>query len=353
MFKTRIRLKTITTTAEENTYLASFTPEKGDGYVFINEGKAVQKIYDGTKWNSSSLGDVTEAEMNAAIESVRLQVTESSEGNLVVRSLGVAPVSYEGQSNEAVRAMSARVSESPIEYSGDEILMFNKGICIGDDITEGMFNYNSPSAGSTQVKKYSYPAVLNKKGVVVSNAGISGVTTGEWNAARQAGSSYSGSWDSNGEWLWNSTGSAGLSLNGYDFAIIQLGINDCLNNVDTTTFASNLGAILGALKNTNNKISIFLCTLTPVYSSANSAMSAYNEVIRALVPAMKDTMNIHLIDLAQYSKCLPNTAYVNTHLTALGYTQMANEIYAMISYTINQNLDDFKNVQFNGTNYSV
>lgn len=501
MFKTRIRLKTITTTAEENTYLASFTPEKGDGYVFISDGKAVQKIYDGTKWNSSSLGDVTETEMNAAIESVRLQVTESSTGNLVVKSLGVAPVSYSnavttteiktytydgnysadgivgahamgesqplsavkvgelpsgtlsfvGQAMEGKSAnnswlnwettitsdmidtsqtgatiinyqngekeslpitravivstagnynltyshwtayvtftetgiyliesrevgtddyttkLCVQVTSSSgennsgdsstvannINYAGNEILMFNKGICIGDSITSGTFNYGSNGDG-VRIQAYSYPTILSKRGLTVANAGIPGCTTAEWNDSRLNGAShYSGSWAENGDWLQNNTGTSSLDLSPYDFAIIHLGINDCANNVDTTTFASNLGTILGALKNANSKISIFLCTLTPAYSSANSAMSTYNEVIRALVPAMKDTMNIHLIDLAQYSKCLPNTAYVNTHLTALGYTQMANEIYAMISYTINQNLNDFKNVQFNGTNYSV
>lgn len=497
MFKTRIRLKTITTAAEENTYLASFTPEKGDGYVFINEGKAVQKIYDGTKWNSSSLGDVTEAEMNAAIESVRLQVTESTSGNLVVKSLGVSPIryntatttaevktyTYDGNSSasgivtarslndnkisavkvgeypsgtinlvgQAMEGKSANNSwldwettitsdmidtsqtgaiiinyqngdketlpitravlvEEPrnytltytswtayvtftesgvylidsrdvgpddyttklciqvtsegssddgtiiannINYAGNEILMFNNGICIGDSITSGTFNYGTNGEG-IRVPAYSYPTILSKRGITVANAGIPGCTTAEWNDSRLNGAShYSGSWDTSGNWLQSSEGTAALDLTPYDFAVIHLGINDCANGVSTTTFASNLGTILGALKNANNKISIFLCTVTPAYSSGDTQLEQFNEVIRALVPAMKDTMNIHLIDLAQYSKCLPNTAYVNTHLTALGYTQMANEIYAMISYTINQNLDDFKNVQFNCTNYSV
>lgn len=306
VFKTKIRQKLITSTSEENTYLASITPAKGDSYITTASGKAVLKIYDGSKWVEQDSG-LTEEQVETAIESVRLQVTESTDGNLVVKSLGVSPVSYVNQiQTQAINLNAMPVAtELPTDYIGNEILMFNKGICIGDDSTKGF-------------DKYNYPLVLNKRGVEVTNAGIANVTAKQWKEQAQ------------------------VNLSEYDFAIILLGETDSKNNVDINTFAASVGSILGTIKDK----SIFICTIP-------NGDSSYNEIIRALVPAMKDSMNIHLIDLAQYSKCLPNTAYVNGHLTALGYTQMANEIYAMISYTINQNLDDFKNVQFSGTSYSI
>lgn len=291
MFKAQIRLKTITSTTEENTYLASFTPSKGDSYILITDGTAVQKTYSGTEWVSATAKN--------DIESVRLQVTESTSGNLVIKSLGVSPINYQNQQNSskakarALKVSTAAVEESPVDYAGNEILMFNNGICIGDESTKG-------------TTKYNYPLVLTKRGVSVDNAGIAGVTAGQWKEQAQ------------------------INYNNYDFAIIMLGAHED----DVNIFASNMGSILGSIGNK----AIFLCTL---FNGSDSI----NEVIRALVPAMKDSMNIHLIDLAEYSS--------NIDLTALGYTQMANEIYAMISYTINQNLDDFKNAPFTGTNYSI
>jgi hypothetical protein len=44
-------------------------------------------------------------------------------------------------------------------------------------------------------------------------------------------------------------------------------------------------------------------------------------------------------------------AYNVWHPTALGYVKLAEEIKALISYTISQNLDDFKDIHLIGTDY--
>lgn len=240
------------------------------------------------------------------------------------------------------------VVDNPISYKGKEIEVFTKGICIGDSITEGNFNH---SGGMITLNKYAYPRVLEKiSGISISNAGISGVTSAEWLAAANNSSTYWGTWDEKSEWKWQTSTSA-ISLDGFDFAIIHLGINDCLNSVDVNTFGTSLQSIISKLQTAVSGIKIFICTITPAYSKANSAMASFNEKIKSIVSGYSS--NIYLVDLAEYSECVPGSDYANTHLTAIGYSKMAQELYSIISYTIKQNSTKFKDVQFIGTSYTL
>src|SRR5690606_7764491 len=52
---------------------------------------------------------------------------------------------------------------NPMNYDGNEITMFNKGIAIGDSLTEGVFNYTENGTPLTRpYPKYSYPTYLTK-----------------------------------------------------------------------------------------------------------------------------------------------------------------------------------------------
>jgi hypothetical protein len=75
---------------------------------------------------------------------------------------------------------------------------------------------------------------------------------------------------------------------------------------------------------------------------------ALNEKIREIANATSD---VFLIDLNAYSELFDGTAYENQHLTAAGYRKMAAEIMSIINYTINNDIDKFKTVQFIGTEY--
>lgn len=119
---------------------------------------------------------------------------------------------------------------TPVKYTGNEISMFARGICIGDSVTEGSFDGN----GGVVVKRFSYPAILERiSGVDIVNAGIAGATSQSWYEAAQNSESIWGKWV-NQEWVWNSnptnTGndiiSSTLDFSGFDFAVIHLGIND-------------------------------------------------------------------------------------------------------------------------------
>ena len=261
-----------------------------------------------------------------------------------------------------ITSVSEETEETPVEYNGNEIQVFTRGLCIGDSITEGVFNHND---GEIVIKKYSYPSILKRiTGIEIVNAGVAGLTSKTWyEASMNSGTQY-GRWV-NDEWVWSEAPSVGesekvsteLDYSGYDFAIIHLGINDIGMMGDSTldatisTFETNINNIINKLKTANTGIKVFLATIIPCYAvPGNTHYSVINEKIREIANATDD---VFLIDLNMYSECSDGTPYENQHLTAIGYHKMASEISAYISYIINQNLTDFKCVQFIGTEYSL
>jgi lysophospholipase L1-like esterase len=271
---------------------------------------------------------------------------------------------WEGKYVESLfRSETGEAEENPAEYDGNEIQVFTRGLCIGDSITEGVFNHNE---GQITIKKYSYPSVLKRiTGIDIVNAGISGSTSKTWYEASLDSNTQWGRWVNN-EWVWHVSPetaegdivSTALDYSGYDFAFIHLGINDIyLMGAEATldetvsTFETNIRNIINKLKAENMGIKVFLATIIPSYAyPGNTDFAAINEKIKEIANAIED---VFLIDLNAYSECSDSTPYSHIHLTALGYHKMATEIKSLISYTIKQNLDKFKEVQFIGTEYYI
>lgn len=234
--------------------------------------------------------------------------------------------------------------ENPIDYIGNEIEMFNRGICIGDSVTEGVFDKNDQHP---VYKTLSYPHILQRiSGIDITNAGISGVTSTQWYEASLDSSTYSGTWNEKGEWTRTSSTSA-LSYTGYDFAIIHLGINDIFqisetNTLDTviTAYETAIRNIITKLTTNSSGIKIFLCTIIPNYAIGTN-WDTLNDKIKSLANELD---SVFLIDLTQYSKILDGSNYEVYHPTKTGYNQLAKELYAMISSCINKNLSEFNNI---------
>ncbi len=74
-----------------------------------------------------------------------------------------------------------------------------------------------------------------------------------------------------------------------------------------------------------------------------------NMAIRSYVASKE---NCYLLDIAQYGLTAPNTPYVNGHLTALGYNELAREFANLISWNMANNKADFDAIQFSGTQYT-
>ena len=244
-------------------------------------------------------------------------------------------------------------TSSPVDYKGNEIQAFTRGICIGDSVTEGTLDH---SGGTFNKAGTSYPAILRRlTGLDITNAGIAGTTSKTWYETSLNSSTNWGDWVNN-EWFWREPTGTSLDYSGYDFAIIHLGINDVGNMGDMTIdellvdYEANMYNIINKLKENNNGIKIFLATIVPSYAPTyNETYKAMNNKIRAIVEA---TANVYLLDLNDLSNLTMHSAYNVWHPTAIGYVKMAEEIKALISYTISQNLDDFKSIQFIGTDYT-
>ena len=74
-------------------------------------------------------------------------------------------------------------------------------------------------------------------------------------------------------------------------------------------------------------------------------------MIRDFVSSLNDS-NVYLVDLWTYGRTDDYLAYDAGHLSALGYLRLAEDYKAYISYIIHNNPNDFRYVQFIGTNYT-
>lgn len=283
-------------------------------------------------------------------------------GNEYVESFKFTVTTTTGNNGENSSNGSSSITTLPTKYTGKEIQMFSRGICIGDSVTEGSFDNNE---GGAIINKFSYPSILKRlTNIDIVNAGIAGMTSKTWYEASLNSDNQWGKWVNN-EWVWNMyptvTGndivSSTLDYSNFDFAIIHLGINDIGLMVDSTieevlnSFEININNIISKLKTSSNEIKIFLATIVPSYAPSNNmTYRAMNERIKNIVEA---TNNVYLLDLNTYSEIASNENYNRIHPTALGYHKLATEIASYISYIINKNLDDFNAVQFIGTNYTL
>lgn len=218
------------------------------------------------------------------------------------------------------------------DYGGNEFSVFNKCICVGDSLTEGVFNENG--GGTEQYvgfKKYSYPTFLSKlTGIEVNNLGNGGVTSAEW---------YNMHKDDN--------------LSGHDVAIIQLGTNDAARYSGwTETSITGFTNIINKLKNENTNIKIFVSTISKRFGDPSAAEKAViSDGIRQLVLSLADP-NVILLDMEEYAHTGDEQAYECGHYSAYGYWRLAQDYKNIIGYYINSHKNLFRTVQFIGTDYS-
>ena len=230
--------------------------------------------------------------------------------------------------NKTLRAY-ADYPQNPCDYSGLDVCAFRKGLCIGDSLTGGGFNYSSGTNPWADGNVYSYPAQFEKMtGIPMTNEGHSGRTTVQW-------------WDQYGI-----GGDTAIDFSGYDFAIIHLGVNDVSYNVPTADTQAAYQNIINALKAANTGIKIFVCTIIPAY--AIDGITAY-DTINTLIKSFATQENVYCCDLTTYGHTYKNSQYAAGHLTAYGYWRMAKDIMAYISYIMRQHPADFRFIQYIGT----
>ena len=211
---------------------------------------------------------------------------------------------------------------NPCDYIGNDISVFKKIACIGDSITEGYFNKVNVSGGQI-IQDYAYPAMLEKlSGVDCDNLGTSGATSVSWWTAHSAD-----------------------DFSGYDCAIINFGINDVAQSVSEADFRDAFASIIGALKTANTGIKIFIANVNPAYSRGATTYDTINSIIEDIA---ENTADCFFIDLAEYGYTV-GVGFVNGHLTACGYRQLATDYKNYISSIVRDNPETFRYIQFIGT----
>ena len=219
------------------------------------------------------------------------------------------------------------VSKRPTEYAGNDISVFTKILCIGDSLTDGFFN---ESGGSRLIMRdRSYPTKLTAlTGIETTNLGYAGYTSAQWYAEY-----------------------ASEDVSGHDACIIQLGVNDALQSVSEADMDTALSNIITKVKNENSGIKIFVATIVPANGYMTTAMATRSQMIRDYVAGLNDSQ-VYLVDLWAYAHTDDYLAYDAGHLSALGYLRLAEDYKAYISWIIHNNINDFRYVQFIGTNYT-
>ena len=223
--------------------------------------------------------------------------------------------------------------KNPCDYDGDEIAVFNKCLCVGDSLTQGVFNYydNNSIYNYVTDTKYSYPAFLKKMtGADVVNMGVSGATSDQWYSAHSSD-----------------------DLSGYDVAIVQLGVNDV---VQYTTFGNTsktaFGNIITKLKTDNPKIKIFVANIIPATYYNSAAYKAFSDALLAwLEETYENDADVIPVDIQQYGHTADSESYNLGHLSAIGYRRLAQDYKGFVSYYIAKHLSEFSEVQFIGTSY--
>lgn len=220
---------------------------------------------------------------------------------------------------------------NPCDYSELTVRAFSKVVCIGDSLTYGGFNLSNGGTptGETQSSselsiRYSYPSNFQRiTGIDTTNKGDSGETSVSWYSSHQND-----------------------DFTQYDLAIIFLGVNDSafsVSDADTLTAMQN---IVNMLNTARSDMRIAVCSCIPAYDGVG--YQAKGQLILNWAKGLNNP-NIIPLDLAQYSHVKPRTSYVAGHCSALGYYMMALDIARYISWYMDNNMRDFRFIQFIGS----
>lgn len=227
----------------------------------------------------------------------------------------------------------------PCDYTGNDIVAFSKCLCVGDSLTAGVFNNNNGSPEYVSYDKYSYPDNLKRMtGLEVSNEGVGGLSSGEWYTRYE-----------------------NTDLSGYDIALIQLGVNDQIRRDSlgmslAEWFADNtrcgFSNIITKLKTENKNIKIFVSNIIPARSYSTPGYLEFSDyLLNWIKTTYSNDPNVIPVDLQQYGHTKNTTAYNCGHLSAYGYWRLAKDWMAYVGWYMNNNKDQFREIQFIGTDY--
>lgn len=220
-------------------------------------------------------------------------------------------------------------------------LASGEAVAIVDGVTKYIDNYDY-SWGQFMARKYGMSCVNFSKGGMTTRAWLTdGVGLTKLQQEENKCNSYI---------IALGVNDSGHLGSDYLGTASDINVNDSSQNSDT--FFGNYGKIISSIKAVQPKAKIFLFTM-PSHTT-DEAYTDYNNAIR-IIATMFD--NTYLIDLAKDYKEYYNSGFIKSnlrvgHYNAVGYNYMSELLFRILSDYMNNNIDEFKQIEFIGTDYS-
>ena len=237
--------------------------------------------------------------------------------------------------------------------NGGYINIFNKISCIGDSLTEGVFEYTENGevkyAGKPQgFEPYSYPSQLARMtGATVGNYGVGGATAKSWLETTECVNCFKEENKAQAYIIALGTNDTDYSGN----VETDIDLSNYNNNADN--FVGNYAKIIQKCLELQPKAKVFVVTIPKTRADNHNAWTTGNNQIKAIA---KKT-GVYVLDVFTYSESYDNPDeykkhfYTGGHRNSVGYKRTAMEYATYISWIIYNNPDDFRNVQYIGTDY--
>ena len=227
--------------------------------------------------------------------------------------------------------------------------LFHTVGCIGDSLSSGESAYKS---GGTvhYVDRYAFSwgqCLARLTGNTYYNFSQGGLSSKTWLTSQHCTDCFDGNHTCDMYFIGLGQNDKNQSLTVGTTADINL--SDYTQNADT--YCGNMGQIIQRLQILQPKAPIFVF-IDPAPPSGDQA---YNNVIPSIVELFD---NVWIIDLKTYAKALFTEASEiigsqlrSGHYSALGYQEIAFVIATYVDWIVRNNLSDFSQVEFIGTNY--
>lgn len=221
--------------------------------------------------------------------------------------------------------------------------IFKKVVCCGDSYTSGYMVDPSETVDRIN-EEFAWPHYMSTlTGNNWVNCGHSGTNALTWQTAvrglpkaRQAGKTQAYV--------------LGLMINDSSSGDAHLNVGTTADiGTNAQTYYAQYSKIIRELAAISPDAFIFLCT-NPNDSDAEERYAPYNQAVRDICEAYKNTYKVHILDLYAYRNLYQSKSLLNDrksgHYTAVGYEQFSEIMSVIMSDYINSNISTFQQVAF-------
>lgn len=315
-------------------------------YLFKTDGTYISLGKNREVFNSSVVYTVTVTDEDSAY--LRLYMNKSPDAQLAscdyafVKIVGTRLDAIEEKISNVISNVEKKIKNNCVSIQSllnrTTCKIFKRVVCCGDSYTSGYIQLSGETAVATN-EEFAYPHYMSTlTGNEWINCGCSGCNVLTWQTHERGLPTAQAKGKVQAYVI-------GLMINDVSDTArgVELGTIDDIGT-DAQTYYGGMSAIIRELNaiSPNAKIFVNTCPRT------GEKYTTYNQAVRNIVNAYKETYPVHCIDLEAVKDLYNNASltndFVSGHYTAIGYEQFA-EIYAyVLSKYINEHVSDFQDV---------